>query len=168
MVRSFMSSSFDKYFNTDIGKTFLITTILALVFGFLSIAIPIAPANENAWYSFLYMDVTLPPDQRMNWGLVILEAFVFTFFYFFSTVALGSYAEIQNRLPSWGEVTFAALITILLSYFFPKVSVGDVNVTGGSGYNHFTPKMQLAVFILTLVGITLSTLYLVYSEPKSE
>lgn len=162
---------YERYFGSRIGRTFVITGILVLIFGYLAVIIPLAPANNNAWYSFLYKDVTLDPADRFNAILVILEALLLTLFYFFLVVALGSYAEVNNRIPSWTELVLAAIISVLLSYLLPQISIGQatlVNNGTGTGTKHFTPKMQLWVFLGTLVGIILSSLYIFYSAPKEE
>lgn len=160
----------ERYITNPMGRTALISFLLSLIFAYLSFLLPLAPADNNAWYSFLYSDITLPPEERFNWGLVILESFFFGLFFFFLVVGLGAYAEVQNRLPSWTEFIVAAIITIILSLLLPQISVGEGSVgeISGSGFNHFTTKMQTAVFFFTLLFMILWTLYIYYSAPNQE
>ena len=74
-------SSYEKYVNSEIGRTFLISGLLALILGYLTIIIPLADTvSTDPWYSFLYNDVTIAEEDRFNAFLVILETL---FLYYF-------------------------------------------------------------------------------------
>ncbi|MEK9716420.1 MAG: hypothetical protein VW394_06630 [Candidatus Heimdallarchaeota archaeon] len=162
-------SSYEKYVNSEIGRTFLISGLMALILGYLTIIIPLADTvSTDPWYSFLYNDVTIAEEDRFNVFLVILETLFFVLFYFFFTIALASYKEINDQIPSWGQLFYAGSVTILGSLLIPQLDFqGNVEGTGsGSGYNHFTSSMQTWVAVMTIVGVVLVSLYIYYTETQ--
>jgi hypothetical protein len=163
-------SSLNTYFDTPIGRTMVISLLLAAFMFFFALLIPLAPYDENAWYAFLYMDISLDPSDRMNWGLMFLESVLLILLYLFIIIGLGSYAELNNRLPSWGEVATGGIITLLAALLLPQIPGPETTIEGigTSGYYHFTSNMQIGVFITTLVGMILVTMYLMYTAPADE
>ncbi len=69
-----------------------------------------------------------------------------------------------------GEVFISAIITIGLAYFLPRfTTAGNVQgTTQESGVSHFSSSMQTSVFWLTVLGIILMTLYVIYSGENEE
>ena len=165
-------STVNRIFETPIGRTAVISVLIAAFLGIIAILIPLATLENDPWYRFLYLDVELPEDERFNLGLVLLESLVLTLFYLFLTIFMGSLAELQNRLPSWGEVFFAGGVTLIAAFFLTKLGIGDVAIEGSTsalGFNHFTGSMQSSVFWFTFIGMILMTLYLMYSqEPENK
>lgn len=148
--------------NRPIGRTAIISFLIAAILAVVSIIIPLAnPVTASkSWYKFLYNNGTF------NWPLVILESIVLIIMYFFLVVCLGSFAEINNRLPSWGEVIAAIIITLIFALFAPKLSISGQ--TSASVVNNFSSHMQAATFWFTVLGIIIMTLYIIFSEDKSK
>jgi hypothetical protein len=165
-----MPSLVEKYFENPTGRTAIFSFLIAAFLFLISWFIPLANVAEDSWYSFLYKDVTLPVEDRFNFGLVIIEVILFTLFFFFVVVFLGSMADLRNTLPSYFEIFTAAVISITLAAFIPKIGVtGGVAGTGtDKGVSHFTPDMQTTVIWLTILGILLMTLYLYFTRPADE
>ena len=136
-----MPSLAEQYIENPTGRTVIFSFLIAALLFLVSWFIPLANPGEDSWYSFLYKDLTLPVEDRFNYGLVILEVLLFTFFFFFIVVFLGSMADLRNTLPSYFEIFTAAVISITLAAFIPKIEV-----TGAQGAANFTPDMQSAVF----------------------
>ncbi|MFV2013950.1 MAG: hypothetical protein ACC656_00845, partial [Candidatus Heimdallarchaeota archaeon] len=99
-----------------------------------------------------------------------LEAITLSLFYLFSLIFVGSLTELRNNLPSWNEVFVSGTVTLILAFFFPRFSVGGGirGTEGATGFNHFTPDMQLHVFLLTILGIILMTLYVMKSAQDNK
>ncbi len=163
-----MSSISEQLIQNPTGRTAIFSLLIALFLFFLAWIIPLANITGGEWYDFLYKDVELPENERFNWALMIIETLLFTIFYLFLVIFFGSLAELRNNLPSWGEVFISAVITLGLAYFLPRFSTsGTIEGTESeSGFNHFTGDMQIAVFWLTLLGIILMTLYIIYSDDE--
>lgn len=165
-----MSSSYQKYTSTPIGRTVLISGILTLVFAYLSLLLPLAPADNEGFLSFLYKDITLPEEDRFSNSLVFFESLFLSLTFFFFAVALGGRAQVQSQIPSWGQLFISAGMVLILAWLFPQISVGEASLAGGSGsgFNHFTPEMQSWTFIGTLIGIILFSLYIIYTSPQQK
>ncbi|MHA2250791.1 MAG: hypothetical protein ACXAD7_10525 [Candidatus Kariarchaeaceae archaeon] len=165
-----MSSVSEQLFQSPTGRTAIFSFLIAAALFLFAWVIPLASLDGDPWYDFLYKDVTLPEEDRFNWGLVLVESLLFTLFYLFILIFFGSLAELRNNLPSWGEVVISAIITVGFAFFLPKFTTsGSVEGTENeTGANHFTGPMQTAVFWLSVLGIILMTLYVIYSGKDQE
>ncbi len=166
-----MPSIIETFIERPTGRTAVISFILAAFFFIVAWFIPLVDPTVQNWYSFLYKDISLPEDERFNWYLVIIESLLFSLFYLFSVIFLGSIADLRNTIPSWFELFVSASITVLISILIPKFGIGGSGISGSgsdTGLNNFTAKMQTAVFWFTILGILLFTLYIIYSAPKEE
>ena len=145
----------------------MITGILAILFGYFAFLLPLAPTDTESWYSGLYMDITLPDEERFNALLVFLEVLFLSLTYLFLTIALAAQAQVQRQIPSWTQLVISGIITLILASIFPEISVGEASLEGasGSGYNHFTPAMQTWTFWGTVIGVLLFSLYIIYTSP---
>jgi hypothetical protein len=157
-------------FESPLKRTLLFSAVISLIFFWLAFTLPILENTEGKWYDFLYEDLNTPEEDRYNLALVILETLALTFFYLFSLIFVGSLAELRNNLPSWNEVFVSGTVTLILAFFFPRFSVGGGigGTESSTGFNHFTSDMQLSVFLLTIVGIILMTLYVMKSAQDTE
>ena len=158
-----MPSLVEQYIENPTGRTVILSFLIAAFLFLISWFIPLANPSEESWYSFLYKDLTLPVEDRFNWGLVIIEAVLFTLFFFFMVVFLGSLTDLRNALPSYFEMFTAAVITFALVIFIPKIGV-----TGAEGAGNFTPEMQTAVLWFSILGVVLIFLYLYFTRPADE
>ncbi|MHA2501369.1 MAG: hypothetical protein ACXAE3_00665 [Candidatus Kariarchaeaceae archaeon] len=164
-----MSTNYQKYTSTPIGRTVLITGLLSVLFAYLAFLLPLAPADNSGLFSGLYKDVSLPDEDRFNLALVILESLFLSLTFFFLTVALAAQAQVSNQIPSWRELIVSGIIVLIMSWLVPQISVGEATLAGGSGsgFNHFTPDMQTWTFVGTVIGLILFSLYLIYSTPSA-
>ena len=157
-------------FESPLKKTLLFSAVISLILFWVAFILPILENTETAWYSILYKDLNIPEEDRYNITLVLLEAITLSLFYLFSLIFVGSLAELRNNLPSWNEVFVSGTVTLILAFFFPRFSVGGGirGTEGSTGFNHFTPDMQLHVFLLTILGIILMTLYVMKSAQDNK
>ncbi len=161
-------SFIEKYIENPIGRSGLISFLIATVVFLLTWLIPFAPYTNGAWYLFLYKDIKIPVEDRYNLLLVIVDVLLLLVFYFYLTVSLGNFAEVRNRLPGWSELVPSVIITGFMAWFQPLFGINGalVGTDKDTGFNHFTPDMHLSVFWATVVGIILITLYFMNSGPK--
>lgn len=157
-------------FESPLKKTLLFSAVISLIFFWLAFILPILENTEDGWYNFLYSDLETPEADRYNITLVLLETLALTMFYLFSLIFFGSLAELRNNLPSWNEVFVSGSLTLIMAFFFPRFSVGGGigGTEASTGFNHFTSDMQLHVFLLSIVGIILMTLYVMKSTQDTE
>lgn len=158
-----MPSLVEQYIENPTGRTVIFSFLIAAFLFLISWFIPLANPGEESWYNFLYKDLTLPVEDRFNWGLVIVEVLLFTLFFFFMVVFLGSLSDMRNTLPSYFEMFTAAVITLTLAAFIPKIEV-----TGAEGAGNFTPGMQTGVFWFSVLGVILMILYIYFTRPADE
>lgn len=157
-------------FESPLKKTLLFSAVISLILFWVAFTLPLLENTEDAWYNFLYKDLNTPEEDRYNITLVLLETLALSLFYLFSLIFVGSLAELRNNLPSWNEVFVSGTVTLILAFFFPRFSVGGgiEGTESSTGFNHFTSDMQLSVFLLTIVGIFLMTLYVMKSSQDNE
>ena len=157
-------------FESPLKKTLLFSAVISLILFWVAFTLPILENPQDEWYSFLYKDLNTPEEDRYNFTLVILETIALSLFYLFSLIFVGSLAELRNNLPSWNEVFVSGTVTLILAFFFPRFSVGGGirGTESSTGFNHFTSDMQLSVFLLTIVGVFLMTLYVMKSSQPNE
>lgn len=161
-------SFMEKYIENPVGRSGLISLIITLGLWVLAGFISLTPWVKGAWYSFLYKDVTIAPEDRYNILLVIIDIVLITISYFYLTVALGNFAELRNSIPGWTEVGTSIIISGVIAFFQPKFTIsGKLSGTDKDlGYSHFTPDMQITVFWVSLLMILLTTFYIFKTEPK--
>lgn len=160
----------EKFIQDPRGRSAIFALIIAGVLFIISMLIPLADPSTESWYSGLYMDLSLPEEDRFNWTLVIIESLLFTLFYLFFTVFLGGSAEVRGAVPSWREIFTGVIFTLIFAAFIPRFGISG-GIAGGlsdTGVNNFTESMQTAVFWFTVLGIFLMTLYIFFTGPKQE
>lgn len=167
-------STYQQLFNTRPGRTSLISGLIAIILLYIAFLIPSAPYDTEAWYFFLYQNVDIEAENFV-WSLVLVESLLLTIIYLFLVIFAGSYAELQNRLPSYGEMLFAgfialggALIITQLTVAQGAVQIGEGVDPIGAGFRYFNRSMRTTVFFLTLLGIILVTAYIYFTSPNED
>ena len=110
-----MPSFVEQYIENPTGRTAIFSLIVAAFIFMLTWLIPLSNPAEGDFFNFLYMDISLPAEERFNTALVIIESVLFSFFYLFLAIFLGNLSELRNSIPSWFEIFTSAVITIVVN-----------------------------------------------------
>ncbi|MBA7556763.1 hypothetical protein ES705_49482 [subsurface metagenome] len=155
-------SLYETIWKNEKNRTLLISTIIAI--GALILAMIIASLNYESAPNFIrvwyFSDQTV---RHYSIGLVLIEIFLLSLFYFFLLIAIATLSEIRANLPSWGTILLSTIIAFLVTWF-----VTSIHPSGQAQPTNFTTGMQWTIFGTLICVVILSIVYLAFTEPKEE
>lgn len=155
-------SLYETIWKNEKNRTLLISTIVAI--GALILAIIIASLNYYSAPNFIkvwYFSNQAVPHYSI--GLVLIEIFLLSLFYFFCLISIATLSEIRANLPSWGTILLSTIIAFLVTWF-----VTSIYPSGEALPTNFTTGMQWTIFGSLIGVVILSIVYLTLTEPKEE
>ncbi len=112
--------------------------------------------------SFLKIIYTTGIIKGFNVTLSIIFLLIFSFMFFFTVLAYGSYTELRDRIPSWGEIIIPGIVIPLIALLIMGLTAAEEGFTlagsaSSSNISNFTSAMRWTVFgVLILMEVLIS------------